>query len=203
MWDETLSEAVSVNMPPQLRELFAYICMLAVPPNVPQLFSKYKVNLCEDIARQHEDPPLNIPIILNCSYNIRKEKERSEAMLSTLNDQQKEEYDKIMAAIHDESGQCRCFFLDGPGGSDKTYMYKLLLSTVRGAGDVALATASAGIAANLLDGDRTWTGQYEGITAVLLVCTRPSQRGHTDKIMAALMVGRSKNGPVEMVPFRL
>ncbi|GLV46231.1 hypothetical protein CBL_21417, partial [Carabus blaptoides fortunei] len=165
----TLSEAVSENMPRQLRELFAYICILAVPPNVPQLFSKYKANLCEDIARQHEghadnctncencalreiqdifiicgkkcsdfgllDPPLNIPIILNSSYNIHKEKERSEAMLSTLNDQQKEAYDKIMAAIHDESRQCRCFFLDGPGGSGKTYMYKLLLSTVRGAGD--------------------------------------------------------------------
>ncbi|GLV46044.1 hypothetical protein CBL_21288, partial [Carabus blaptoides fortunei] len=106
-------------------------------------------------------PPLNIPIILNCSYNIHKEKERSETMLSTLNDQQKEAYDQIMAAIHDESRQCRCFFLDGPGGSGKTYMYKLLRSTVRGAGDVALATASTGIAANLLDGGRTYHSQFK------------------------------------------
>lgn len=40
-------------MPKQLRDLFAYICILAVPPNAAQLFTKYKEDLYADIARNH------------------------------------------------------------------------------------------------------------------------------------------------------
>ena len=47
------------------------------------------------------------------------------------------------------------FFIDGPGGTGKTYLYNTLLSTVRRNGDIALAVASSGIAALLLVGGRT------------------------------------------------
>lgn len=41
-------------------------------------------------------------------------------------------------------------FLDGLGGSGKTYLYKTLLGIVRGQGDTAVVVALTGIAANLL-----------------------------------------------------
>ncbi|XP_039610024.1 uncharacterized protein LOC120529870 [Polypterus senegalus] len=49
----------------------------------------------------------------------------------------------------------------GPGGSGKTYLYKTLLSTVRGQGNIALPVASTGIAANRLEGGRTYHSQFK------------------------------------------
>ncbi len=40
-------------MPRQLRDLSTYICVLAVPPNVPEIIAKYKKDLCDDFANQH------------------------------------------------------------------------------------------------------------------------------------------------------
>jgi hypothetical protein len=70
-----------------------------------------------------------------------------------LNPCQREAYESVMAAI--DSRQGGLFFLDGPGGTGKTFVENLLLATVRGRGDIALAVASSGIAALLLEGGRT------------------------------------------------
>ncbi len=42
------------------------------------------------------------------------------------------------------------FFLDGPGGSGKTFVYSVLLASVHNEGHMALAVASSGIVALLL-----------------------------------------------------
>ena len=47
------------------------------------------------------------------------------------------------------------FFLDGPGGTGKTFVENLLLNTIRGSGNKAIAVASSGIAATLLNSGRT------------------------------------------------
>jgi hypothetical protein len=47
------------------------------------------------------------------------------------------------------------FFLDGPGGSGKTFVYNVLLASVCNEGHVALVVASSGIVALLLQGGRT------------------------------------------------
>ena len=51
--------------------------------------------------------------------------------------------------------QNKLFFIDGPGGTGKTFLYDLLLARVRSQGEVALAVASSGLAALLLAGGRT------------------------------------------------
>ena len=48
--------------------------------------------------------------------------------------------------------QGKLFFIDGPGGTGKTFLYDLLLARVRSQGEVALAVASSGLAALLLAG---------------------------------------------------
>ena len=47
------------------------------------------------------------------------------------------------------------FFIDGPGGTGKTFLYKALLANIRSRGLIALATASSGVAANNMPGGRT------------------------------------------------
>lgn len=47
------------------------------------------------------------------------------------------------------------FFLDAPGGTGKTFLISLILAKIRSQQKIALAVASSGIAATLLDGGRT------------------------------------------------
>ena len=53
------------------------------------------------------------------------------------------------------------FFVDGPGGTGKTFLYSVLLAAVRSRGDVALAAASSGIAALLMEGGRTAHSRFK------------------------------------------
>ena len=64
-------------------------------------------------------------------------------------------YNYIMEAINDSSVEQRAFFIGGPGGTGKTFMYNTLLAKVRSQGRIPLAMASSGIAALLLTGGRT------------------------------------------------
>jgi hypothetical protein len=76
--------------------------------------------------------------------------------LPNLNTQQKDIYETIVkrAKNHVQLGE-NIFFIDGPGGTGKTHVYKMILAAVRSTRSVALAVASSGIAAQLLDGART------------------------------------------------
>ncbi len=73
-----------------------------------------------------------------------------------LNPEQRAVYDNVMAAV-----DRRAFFVDGPGGTGKTFLYSCLLSTVRAQGRVAIAVASSGIATLLLDGGRTTHSRFK------------------------------------------
>ncbi|KAL6580606.1 hypothetical protein OROMI_008630 [Orobanche minor] len=70
-----------------------------------------------------------------------------------LNDCQQVAFDEITAAIN--TGVGGAFFIDGPGGTGKTFLYRALLASVRSRKQIALAVASSGVAASLLPGGRT------------------------------------------------
>ena len=53
------------------------------------------------------------------------------------------------------------FFIDGPGGTGKTFLYKALLAEVRSRGLIALATASSGATTNNLPGGRTAHSRFK------------------------------------------
>lgn len=67
--------------------------------------------------------------------------------------EQQHVYEKIMEAIRTQSGGF--YFLDAPGGTGKTFLISLILATIRSQNNIAMAIASSGIAATLLDGGRT------------------------------------------------
>ena len=71
---------------------------------------------------------------------------------------QAEAHDMILDSVSKEAPGC--YFLDGPGGAGKTYLYETLLHAVRGRGKIALACAWSGIAATLLPGGRTCHSRF-------------------------------------------
>ena len=76
-----------------------------------------------------------------------------ETNLSKLLPEQRIVYDKIMQAISSQSGGF--YLIDAPGGTRKTFLISFILATIRSQNNIALAVASSGIAATLLDCGRT------------------------------------------------
>ncbi|XP_019235621.1 PREDICTED: uncharacterized protein LOC109215948 [Nicotiana attenuata] len=76
-----------------------------------------------------------------------------------LNIDQRRAYDMILDRIF--SNRPGAFFIDGPGGTGKSFLYRALLATVRHKGFIALAIASSGVAASLLPGGRTAHSRFK------------------------------------------
>ncbi|XP_062017408.1 uncharacterized protein LOC133733784 [Rosa rugosa] len=76
-----------------------------------------------------------------------------------LNEDQTFAYNSIISAIecHDNA----IFFVDGPGGTGKTYLYRALLASLRSNDHIVLATATSGIAATILPGGRTTHSRFK------------------------------------------
>ena len=55
----------------------------------------------------------------------------------------------------------RIFFVDGPGGIGKTYLYKALLAKVRSMDLITIATATSGIAASIMPSGRTAHSRFK------------------------------------------
>jgi hypothetical protein len=53
------------------------------------------------------------------------------------------------------------FFIDGLGGTGKTFLYRAVMANLRSRGQIVLATASSGIAATLLPGGRTTHSRFK------------------------------------------
>ena len=70
-----------------------------------------------------------------------------------LTSEQKGIYDQILQCVDNQVGGM--FFLDAPGGTGKTFLIRLILSSIGSKNDIALALALSGIAATVLPGGRT------------------------------------------------
>ena len=71
----------------------------------------------------------------------------------SLNKEQRAGFNEIMDHVLNKKSQV--FFVDGLGGTGKTFLYKALLARVHSEGLIAIATATSGIAASILPGGRT------------------------------------------------
>ena len=70
----------------------------------------------------------------------------------SLNKEQREGFDEIIQHVFAKKSQD--FFVDGPGRTGKTFLYKALLAIVQSKGLIAIATATSGIAASILPSER-------------------------------------------------
>ncbi|KAI7727414.1 hypothetical protein M8C21_025563, partial [Ambrosia artemisiifolia] len=105
-----------------------------------------------------------------------------------LNCDQKRAFDEIMRHINHAIPAV--FFIDGPGGTGKTFLYKALLAEVRSHGHVALATASSGAAANNMPGGRTAHSRFKIPTKLdnNSLCGIEKQSGRAQLIRLAKLI---------------
>nr|KYP69826.1 hypothetical protein KK1_009032 [Cajanus cajan] len=57
--------------------------------------------------------------------------------------------------------QSQVFFMDGPGGTGKSFLYRTLIANLRSKGQIVLATVSPGIATTLLPGGQTAHSRFK------------------------------------------
>ncbi|XP_025831529.1 uncharacterized protein LOC112904787 [Agrilus planipennis] len=122
-----------------------YMCLL-MANKVLSCLGMTAPNRCMHDALNHE-------LQREQQYDIEALAETVRTNVSKLNQQQIIAYDNLIEAVNSGSG--RIYFLDAPGGTGKTFLISLLLARIRSRNDVALALASSGIAATLLEGGRT------------------------------------------------
>lgn len=60
-----------------------------------------------------------------------------------------------------DGNKCGLFFIDGVGGTGKTFLYRALLAMVRSNGMIALATATLGVAASILPGGQIAHSRFQ------------------------------------------
>ncbi|WVZ83473.1 hypothetical protein U9M48_030615 [Paspalum notatum var. saurae] len=82
-----------------------------------------------------------------------------ETLVASLNAEQRSAYDEILAA--GDSGKGVVFFIDGLGGTGKTFLYKALLATVRGMDNISVVIATSGVAASIMPGGRTAHSRFK------------------------------------------
>lgn len=103
---------------------------------------------CDERTTQEIQSERNIPFT-----------EEDLLLSSRLNTGQRHAYDVIMAAVF--SSRNSTFFVDGSGGTGKTFLYRALIARVRPHGHIAIAIASCGVAASILPGGRTAHSRFK------------------------------------------
>lgn len=109
-------------------------------------------------------------------------------IVDNLNNHQKEGFDDILGHVLGKKGQV--FFVDGPGGTGKTYLYRALLAKVRSIGHIAIATETPGIAASIMPGGRTAHSRFK-IPIKLgesTTCNFTKQSGTAVRLRAASLI---------------
>jgi len=109
-------------------------------------------------------------------------------LYNTLNNEQRLAFDDIMMhVLHQKS---MVFFIDGPGGTGKTYLYKALLAKVRSMGLIAIATATSGIAASIMPGGRTAHSRFKILVNIHddSMCNFSKQSGTAELLRRASLI---------------
>ena len=75
------------------------------------------------------------------------------ALLRKLNPEQKQAFDAILQSVN--SKLHKLIFVNGYGGTGKTFLWKAITTSLRSEGKIVLAVASSAIAALLIPGGRT------------------------------------------------
>jgi len=89
---------------------------------------------------------------VECDYNVEVLQAEVVMAIESLNDGQRAAYNGVIDAY--ATHHAKVIFIDGLGGTGKTYIENLILNVVRSRGNIALVIASSGIATLLLLGGR-------------------------------------------------
>ncbi|XP_026383485.1 uncharacterized protein LOC113278984 [Papaver somniferum] len=129
---DTLLEDVQVDMPWSLRRLFCMLLDLCNPTGVREFWDEFFPYMIED----------------HCRFNT-----ETWAINLLLREVRVVNYVMI--------GEKSIFFIDGPGGSGKTFLYRAILDKLRSERRIAIATATSGIAATMIPGGMTTHSRFK------------------------------------------
>ena len=128
----------------------------------------------DEIGKMNSDfslPKANISLQQELDLNTDERDPNAEPYynnhIDTLNDEQKNVFETIKSSI--DANQGGFFFIDAPGGTGKTYLLNLLLSYVRKDNNIAIATASSGIASTLLKNGTTSHNRFKFPIPIFLI----------------------------------
>ncbi|RCV17517.1 hypothetical protein SETIT_3G225900v2 [Setaria italica] len=173
--DNTLNECLTENslfqMSSSLRRLFVTILVFCEPndrnnPN-PSLVQQMVLidirNMLQFMGKDIRSFPL--PEIYNAYDDTSgiprgifeeisiEQNSKDVGLYDSLNEEQRAAYDEILSKVDTEQGSL--FFVDGPGGTGKTFLYRALLGTLRSQNKLVVATTTSGVATSIMPGGRT------------------------------------------------
>ncbi|GBO22796.1 hypothetical protein AVEN_157229-1 [Araneus ventricosus] len=182
-WHDALNEAAQFQSPRQLRMLFAMICsfgkwmmfqiygcsikfhfvrtlcivILTGPhyalADIEELLTSYNLSL-----QKLHLPTVDLPasVLERANFDVVEEQAKANSYTMQLNSEQRNVVEILLSAVYNNAADTpKCYFLDGPAGTGKTFVYSTFLHTIRGRGDDVIPVASTGIAATLLIRGRT------------------------------------------------
>lgn len=180
---EVMKEASEVILPARLREFFVRYIIGEMPPDALSLWQNFKNTLCEDF-QNCADPEKKALIEIeklsnfegmtgttfrlpyvdvsdevsdNCcdkQTEIKEHEKISNNLIPQLNEEQTTIFNNIMDSIMNNN-PFKCFFIDGPGGTGKTFLYNALLHSLKSIGKNVANVAWTGIASIILPGGIT------------------------------------------------
>ncbi|KAK9706454.1 hypothetical protein RND81_07G125800 [Saponaria officinalis] len=179
MVELSLDEAAAVQMPSALRHMFATILIFCQPKDPTAVWDKYYTLLSEDYSREHLNDAYTTKSLK--TFGLAHLNEHQDALLcqsqdildalnapipeqcmisrDSLNLEQQEAFNIIMK--HVRESKPGAFFVDGPGGTGKTYLYNALYAEFRLKGKIVLPTATSGIAAANIPSGRTTHSRFK------------------------------------------
>ena len=115
--------------------------------------------------------------------------------MAMLNPDQQAAFEKITLAITNNTGQL--FFLHGPGGTGKTFLYNTLCYHLHSQQKIVLCIASSGIAALLLKGGRTAHSAFK----IPIPCHESSICGFSKNSQLGELICHTNLGPIWLPGF--
>lgn len=101
----------------------------------------------------------NRALLEELDFNQEQLQQLTDERIPMLQDTQRQVFDAVNHAL---TNSLPLFaFVDGPGGSGKTFTWETILGFVRSQGHIALATAASGIASLLLPSGRTFHSRFK------------------------------------------
>ena len=123
----------------------------------------------------------NINHLQNTKYTQKEHTAIAKELISNLNSEQKSIYEKVINKVYNPNAKnSNVFFIDGPGGSGKTYLFKSLIHQLRSVEDVVVPVAWTGIASSLVDGGKTVHSTFS-LTIPLVSDMSPKISAASDK----------------------
>ncbi|GBN68963.1 hypothetical protein AVEN_47223-1 [Araneus ventricosus] len=155
-WHDALNDAAQFQSPRQLRMLFAMICGFGEVEDVPDLWVQHQVSLCEDFVHRYSEqngphyaladieelltsynlslqklhlPTIDLPasFLERANFDVVEEQAKANSYTMQLNSEQRNVVEILLSAVYNNAADTpKCYFLDGPAGTGKTFVHSVV-----------------------------------------------------------------------------